>query len=90
MKTEWSSCVTAFDASPFGLGVVEKDVPAEHVEQVGALSERARFRGPLSVARGARRAALESELFSLDDVDLIARSNKDGFQEVPTSLLEGS
>ena len=44
----WHATVTAVDASPSGFGAVETEWLPEEVRSVGALRERARFRGPLA------------------------------------------
>ncbi|CAK0904390.1 unnamed protein product [Prorocentrum cordatum] len=61
MGKPWSQTVTAYDASPWGYGVVETEWGPEEVASRGRLSERARFRGPLAAAGAPRDRTLEAE-----------------------------
>ncbi|CAK0873971.1 unnamed protein product [Prorocentrum cordatum] len=87
MGKPWSQTVTAYDASPWGCGVVETEWGPEEVASHGRLSERARFRGPLAAAGAPRDRTMEAEVAQAPDAALILTGRVSEFPEVRSRAL---
>ncbi|CAK0825378.1 unnamed protein product, partial [Prorocentrum cordatum] len=87
MGKAWSSTVTAYDASPWGFGVVETEWEPAAVASRGRLSERARFRGPLAAAGAPRDRTVEAEVAQAPDAALILTGRASEFPEVSARAL---
>ncbi|CAE7502120.1 unnamed protein product [Symbiodinium sp. KB8] len=97
LRRPWSIRVTCTDASPFGYGIVERDLPEETVRAIGRWNERWRFkRLPVAEWRPRDRAL---GLSSIDDLDTARRPQHvveqshvymedDSFDEVPFHLMK--
>ena len=86
----WSDTVTTVDASPSGLGAVDKPSTVAVNASVGREKEHMRFRGPLSpvAARAPREAALGlSEVEKRSTPELRRLGIDAGFDEVPASPI---
>ncbi|CAK0796885.1 unnamed protein product [Prorocentrum cordatum] len=87
MGKAWSSTVTAYDASPWGYGVVETEWEPAAVASRGRFSERARFRGPLAAAGAPWDRALEAEAAQAPGAALILTGRVSEFPEVSARAL---
>ncbi|CAK0874266.1 unnamed protein product, partial [Prorocentrum cordatum] len=87
MGKTWAQTVAAYDASPWGYGVVETEWGPGEVASHGRLSERARFRGPLAAAGAPRDRTLEAEVAQAPDAALILTGRVSEFPEVSSRAL---
>ena len=97
MRKQWSSQVTATDASPEGFGIVVRDLDVTSVKQIGQWQERWRFkRLPVEEWCPRRRALGQNVFLDVSTAGFVSEvvqqseqyiSNND-FPEVPHNILQ--
>ena len=83
LRAVWHPKLRAFDASPWGFGVVELDASEPDVAAIGRIRERWRFK-----EEGSRRAPREAALGHLP-AEPAADREGDGFENVSPAILHG-
>ena len=82
----WSSTVMASDASPYGLGVCQRDLNVETVRSIGAASEKWRYRAGAAVSARKHALGSDTQLSArqvIDDCEVFISGDMAGFEEVP-------
>ena len=85
----WCGEVSAYNASPWGFGVVSAPWEPGVVQSIGAWRERSRFKGLWRVEGGAREATLVQEAASLSDAAALLLGRHAKFPEVSRSAVQG-
>ena len=76
LKAAWSTKLLATDASEWGLGATQSDIPYEQAKSIGQFCERWRFKDPLT-ANPRQRTMAEFELPFCDVPSCIKQDDRD-------------